>query len=123
MSYGRFNLLGIAVKKSDPRNVHQYIFLILCNTLYSTNSKYTICDIDYRRDEIVHEVLKKDNQNVSRIVNEVIRTISNQFIFTKRFHAYKNADQTQTNQQNKIKRTKNNKGNNFSRAGKLLRGF
>ena len=29
------------------------------------------------------------------------------FFFAKRFRAYKSADQTKTNQQNKIKRTKN----------------
>ena len=40
--------------------------------------------------------------------------------FTKRFRTYKTANQTKTKQQNKIKGTKNNKGNNF-RAEKLLR--
>ena len=36
------------------------------------------------------------------------------FFFTKRFRAYSDADQSKTNQKNKIKWTKNNKGNNFS---------
>ena len=42
------------------------------------------------------------------------------FCFTKRFRAYENANQTKTNHQNKIKRTKNNKGNNFSRRENWL---
>ena len=42
------------------RNVHQYIFPTLCNTLHNKNPKYTILDIDYRRD--VHESLKKDKK-------------------------------------------------------------
>ena len=42
--------------------------------------------------------------------------------FTKRFWAYKNANQPKpTNQQNKNKRTKNNKDNGFSCTQKLLR--
>ena len=48
---------------------------------------------------------------VSSIVNEVIRTISNLFIFlTKRFRMHKNTSQTKTNYQNKIRQTKNSKG-------------
>ena len=50
---------------------------------------------------------------ISSVVNEVIRIILNQFLFTKRFRAHKNANQTKTNQQNKIKQTKKTKGNNF----------
>ena len=42
------------------RNVHQYIFPTLSNTLHSKNSKYTVFDIDYRRD--VHESLKRDKK-------------------------------------------------------------
>ena len=47
------------------------------------------------------------------------------FFFTKRFHANKNANQIKTNQQNEIKRRKNNEGNNFwyiigSRREKIL---
>ena len=61
---------------------------------------------------------------ISSIVFEVIRTISSLFIIfrTKTFRAHKNTSQAKTNQQNKIKQTKNNRGNNFSRAEKLLRG-
>ena len=35
------------------------------------------------------------------------------YFFTKRFRGYKKANQTKTNQQNKTKRTKNNKCNHF----------
>ena len=37
-------------KTSPLRNVHQYIFPTLCNILHRKNSKYTIWDIDFRRD-------------------------------------------------------------------------
>ena len=61
----------------------------------------------------------------SSIVFEVIRTILSLFIifFTKRFWAHKNTSQAKTNQPNKNKWTKNNKGNNFLCAQKLLRGW
>ena len=40
------------------------MFPTLCNTLHSKNSKYTICDIDYKRDvsmcmEIWKQIIKK----------------------------------------------------------------
>ena len=56
--------------------------------------------------------------SISSIVNEVIRTISSLFIYfcTKRFRAHKNMSQAKINEQNKIKRTKNSKGNNFLRT-------
>ena len=38
------------------------------------------------------------------------------FFFTKKFKTDKNANQTKIKYQNKDKRTKNNKGNNFSCA-------
>ena len=67
--------------------------------------------------------------HVSSIVNGVIRTVSNQFIylfiylfFAKKFHVYKNANQTKTNLENKIKRTKNSKSLNFSRIKTSNRG-
>ena len=68
------------------------------------------------------------DQYDSCIVYEVIRTTSSLFIyfffFTKRFRAYKNANQAKTNRQNKTKRKKDNKGDNFSctktsKGGKL----
>ena len=46
--------------------------------------------------------------HVSSIVFEVIRTVSSQFFFTKRFcehKKHKNTSQVKTNQQNKNKRT------------------
>ena len=43
------------------------------------------------------------------------------YFFMKRFWAHKNQSQVKNNQQNKIKQTKNNKGNNFSHAQNLLR--
>ena len=45
------------------------------------------------------------------------------FIFlTKKVWAHENANQTKTNLQNKIKRAKNNKGNNFLRTKTSKRG-
>ena len=56
----------------------------------------------------------------SSIVNKVIRTISSMFIFlTKKIWPHENANQTKIN---KIKRTKNNKGNNFLRTKTSKRG-
>ena len=37
-------------KNSRLRNVYQYIFPTVRNTLHNKNSKYTISNIDYRRD-------------------------------------------------------------------------
>ena len=42
---------------------------------------------------------------------------------TKKPWTHKNVNQTKTNWQNKTKQTKNNKGNKFSRAQELLRGW
>ena len=42
--------VGNSNKNSPLRNIHQYIFSTLWNTLHSKNSKYAVCDIDYRRD-------------------------------------------------------------------------
>ena len=54
-----------------------------------------------------------DGLHVSSIVNEAINTISI-FFYEKILNA-QNRKSTQNQLQNKIKRTKNNKGNNFSR--------
>ena len=43
--------------------------------------------------------------------------------FSKRSWTHKNVNQTKTNWQNKNKLRKNNKGNSFSRAQELLRGW
>ena len=62
-------------------------------------------------------------------VHQVIRTTSSVFIiiifffYEKILSAQKTHHKQKTNQQNKIKQTKGNKGNNFSRAQKLLRGW
>ena len=45
------------------------------------------------------------------------------FSFTKRFWAYKNANQPKPTKTNKNERTKHNKGNSFLHAQKLLRGW
>ena len=46
ISYSRYNLLGIAIKHSCLRNIHQYVLPTLCNILHSKNSKYMTCDRD-----------------------------------------------------------------------------
>ena len=45
------------------------------------------------------------------------------FSFKKRFQVHKNTSQAQINEQNKIKQTLSNKGNNFLSTQKLLRGW
>ena len=56
---------------------------------------------------------------LSSIVNEVIRKIVRLFFFRKKFWTHKNA---KTNQQNKNKTTKINRGNKFSRTKTSKRG-
>ena len=59
----------------------------------------------------------------SAIVYEAIRTNTSQFFFfTKKFRAYKNANQSKPTNKNTNKRTKNNKGNNFLRIKTFERG-
>ena len=54
-------------KSSPLRNVRQYIFPTLYNTLNSKNSKYAIYNIHYRRDvslcmRLCKEIIKKENK-------------------------------------------------------------
>ena len=41
----QIKFVGNSNKNSPLRNVHQYIFPTLCNSLHSKNSNYMICDI------------------------------------------------------------------------------
>ena len=45
------------------------------------------------------------------------------FSFKKRFRVHKNTSQAKINEQNKIKQTLSNKGNNFLCTQELLRGW
>ena len=54
----------IDISDSLLRNVHQYIFPTLCNTLDSKKSNFRIYDMDYRRDVLLRmrvgkEIIKK----------------------------------------------------------------
>ena len=58
------------------------------------------------------------------LVYEVIGQFRTSYFFlTKKPWTHKNVNQTKTNWQNKKKQTKDNKGNKFSRAQGLLRGW
>ena len=43
----QIQLFGYSKESSSLRNVHQYIFLTICDTLRSKSSKHTICNIGY----------------------------------------------------------------------------
>ena len=49
-------------KTRSLRNVHQYIFPILCNTLRSKISKNAISDVNYRRDVSLCIRVNRDNK-------------------------------------------------------------
>ena len=62
-SYSRY-IIWNSNKNSPLRTVHQYIFPTQCNILHNEKSKYTIYDINYRRDiSFCMSVLKETTKN------------------------------------------------------------